>query len=88
MRYAIYTRSGARYLIDEGAMTWQRDGSASNQDVVAGVDRFLHNDGRSGRLYAKPDIKIGHRAAIVIGPNPIADYIYCTEIQRIELVME
>ena len=31
MKYAMYTESGARYLIDLNKMTWKRDGSESNQ---------------------------------------------------------
>ena len=85
MRYAIHTRSGARYMIDESKMTWKRDGSNSDQDVVMGVDTMLGNDGKSGTLYTLPLIQIGYRATIQIGRS-YSDYITTTAVQRIELL--
>ena len=87
MRYAFYTLSGARYMINLEEMTWQRDGTASNQDVVVGADHFLGNDGKSGKLFAKPNIEVGRRAEIQIGPEK-HDYILCTRIERIEMLDE
>jgi len=79
VRYSFYTLSGARYMIDTDLMLWKRDGEKSNQRVVWGLGKT------EGELFAVPDVLIGERGYLQIGPD-LRDSLYYTEVQRIELL--
>ena len=80
MRYKVQTLSGAQYLLDTDAMTWQRMRPKSGVGII-GTDKD------SGTLdYPLPQISIGQRAVINIQLNGEATYIRTTEVQRIELL--
>ena len=80
MRYKVQTLSGAQYLIDTDAMTWQRMRPKSGVGII-GTDK---DDGTLE--YPLPYVVVGEPAVISIRLGGEATYIRTTEVQRIELL--